>query len=188
MLGSIGLVIVGVGRGGEVTLVALALCLLAALSWAIGNVISRASGSTGGLALTVWSAVVVPVPLLALSPLLDGPTAVGAALAGLSWQALVSTLYTAVLSSLVGYGIFNGLLGRNPSADAVPWILLVPPVAMVSAWLLLGQVPNAAETAGGVLLMVGVLTTLTGSRRSVRPQDQEAVAWSTASVSASVRR
>lgn len=148
MLGSIGLVIVGVGRGGEVTLVALALCLLAALSWAIGNVISRASGSTGGLALTVWSAVVVPVPLLALSPLLDGPTAVGAALAGLSWQALVSTLYTAVLSSLVGYGIFNGLLGRNPSAAVVPWILLVPPVAMVSAWLLLGQVPNAAETAG----------------------------------------
>lgn len=188
VIGSVGLVIVGVGRGGGVTLVALALCLLAALSWAIGNVISRASGSTGGLALTVWSAVVVPVPLLALSLLLDGPTAVGTALAGLSWQALVSTLYTGVLSSLVGYGIFNGLLGRNPSAAVVPWILLVPPVAMVSAWLLLGQVPNTAETLGGVLLMAGVLTTLTGSRRPLPAQDQEEAAWSTASVSASVRR
>ena len=41
-----------------------ALCLLGALSWGIGNVVSRASGVTGGLSLTVWSAVVVPVPLL----------------------------------------------------------------------------------------------------------------------------
>ena len=66
VLGSVGLAIVAVGRGGEVTVVALALCLLGALSWGIGNVVSRASGVKGGLSLTVWSAVVVPVPLLAL--------------------------------------------------------------------------------------------------------------------------
>lgn len=162
VLGTAGLVVVGVGRGGEVTLLALALCLLAALSWAVGNVLSRASGSTGGLALTVWSAVVVPVPLLALSLLLDGPSTVAAALTGLSWQALASTAYTAGLASLVGYGLFNGLLGRNAPAAVVPWILLVPPVAMVSAWLLLGDVPNAAETGGGALLLVGVLVALRG--------------------------
>ena len=96
--------------------VALALCLLGALSWGIGDVVSRASGVTGGLSLTVWSALVVPVPLLALSLGLDGPAAVGSALAAFSWQAAVSTLYTAGLASLVGYGLFNGLLSRNPSA------------------------------------------------------------------------
>jgi len=165
-LGTAGLVVVGVGRGGEVTLLALALCLLAALSWAVGNVISRASGSTGGLSLTVWSAVVVPVPLLALSLLVDGPTAVAAALTGLSWQALASTAYTAGLASLVGYGLFNGLLARNAPAAVVPWVLLVPPVAMASAWLLLGDVPNLAEAGGGVLLLVGVLVALR-SRREV---------------------
>ena len=66
---------------------ALALCLLGALSWGIGNVVSRASGVTGGLSLTVWSALVVPVPLLALSLALDGPAVVGDALASFSWQA-----------------------------------------------------------------------------------------------------
>lgn len=173
-LGTAGLVVVGVGRGGDVTLLALALCLLAALSWAVGNVISRASGSTGGLALTVWSAVVVPVPLLVLSLLLDGPAVVGDALLGLSWQAIVSTAYTAGLASLVGYGLFNGLLGRNAPAAVVPWILLVPPVAMVSAWLLLGDVPNAAETGGGVLLLVGVLVALRGrSRPTTSPHVRE---------------
>ena len=54
-------------RTTEITAAALLLCLGAALSWGIGNVLSRASGVAGGLSLTVWSALVVPVPALALS-------------------------------------------------------------------------------------------------------------------------
>src|SRR6185436_17312049 len=159
-LGTLGLLVVALGRGGHVTATALALCLLAALSWGIGNVLSRASGVAGGLSLTVWSAVVVPVPLFALSLALDGPAAVGEALAGFSWQAVVSTAYTAVLASLVGYGIFNSLLSRNRSSAVVPWVLVAPAVAMVAAWLLLGDRPNAAELAGGVLLLAGALVAL----------------------------
>src|SRR3954471_13372776 len=153
-LGSIGLVVVAVGRGGHVPLGALALCLLGALSWGIGNVVSRASGVQGGLSLTVWSAVVVPVPMLALSLVVDGPSVVGDALASFSWQAAVSTLYTAGLASLVGYGVFNTLLSRNQSSSVVPWVLLAPVVAMASAWLLLDQRPNSAELLGGLLLIV----------------------------------
>jgi O-acetylserine/cysteine efflux transporter len=160
VIGSVGLAVVAVGRGGHVPLLALVLCLLGALSWGIGNVISRGSGIVGGLGLTVWSAVVVPVPLLALSLLFDGPDAVASALAGLSWQAVASTAYTAGLASLVGYGIFNGLLSRYPSSAVVPWVLLAPVVAMASAWALLDQRPNTWETLGGLVLVVGVLVTL----------------------------
>jgi O-acetylserine/cysteine efflux transporter len=135
-------------------------------------VVSRASGVKGGLSLTVWSAVVVPVPLLALSLAIDGPTVVGDALASFSWQAAVSTLYTAGLASLVGYGIFNTLLSRNPSASVVPWVLLAPVVAMASAWLLLDQQPNAAELTGGGLLIIGVLVALRAPRSGrVDPAD-----------------
>jgi len=175
VLGTAGLVVVAIGRGGHVPLVALALCLLAALSWGVGNVVSRASGIRGGLSLTVWSAVVVPVPLFALSLVLDGPSTVGAALASFSWQAVVSTVYTAGLASLVGYGIFNTLLSRNPSSSVVPWVLLAPVVAMVSAWALLHQRPNAAETIGGLTLIVGVLVTLRPTRRTAAPAEPELV-------------
>lgn len=174
VIGSVGLAVVAVGRGGHVTAVALGLCLLAALSWGIGNVISRSSGVRGGLSLTVWSAVVVPVPLLALSLVLDGPAVVGDALASFSWQAVVSTLYTAGLASLVGYGVFNTLLARNPSSSVVPWVLLAPVVAMASAWLLLDQQPNAAELTGGAVLILGVLVAMRPvrselGRRTLRP-------------------
>lgn len=167
LIGSVGLVVVGVGRGGSVTLTALALCLLGALSWAVGNVIARAAGGAGGLGVTVWSALVVPLPLVLLSLLLDGPGAVVAGLGAFGWEAVLSTAYTAGLSSLVGYGIFTVLLGRNAAAEVVPWILLVPPVAMVSAWALLGDVPTTAEVVGGALLLGGVLlATRLGVRRA----------------------
>ncbi|WP_243060844.1 EamA family transporter [Nocardioides sp. SR21] len=169
-VGAVGLAVVAVGRGGHVSVVALSLCLLAALSWGIGNVVSRASGVKGGLSLTVWSAVVVPVPLLALSFAVDGPAAIGDALASFSWEAGVSTLYTAGLASLVGYGVFNTLLSRNPSSSVVPWVLLAPVVAMASAWLLLDQRPNTAELAGGLLLIVGVLVAMRPPRRASADQ------------------
>jgi O-acetylserine/cysteine efflux transporter len=172
LIGSAGLVVVAVGRGGHVTVAALALCLLGALSWGIGNVVSRASGVTGGLSLTIWSAVVVPVPLLALSLLVDGPATVTSALAGFSWQAVVSTAYTAGLASLVGYGIFNTLLSRNSSASVVPWVLLAPVVAMSSAWLLLDQQPTSAELTGGVVLILGVLVALRPRPRPRVPVDE----------------
>ncbi len=165
-LGSIGLVVVGIGRGGTITVAALALCLLAGLSWAIGNVMSRASGIRGGLSLTVWSSLVVPAPLLMLALVLDGPREVGDALAGFSWQAVVSTLYTACLASLFGYAIFNGLLSKYPPSAVVPWALWAPVVAMTAGWLLLDQRPNSAEMAGGALLLIGVLVALRPQRIS----------------------
>lgn len=160
LVGALGLVVVGVGRGGQVPLLALLLCLAGALSWGIGNVVSRRAGVTSGLSMAVWSSLVVPIPLLVLSCLLDGPEVVAQAALNLSWQAVVSTLYTAGLASLVGYSIFNGLLARYPASSVVPFILIAPPVAMVSAWALLGQSPNMAEMAGGAVVLVGVLVAL----------------------------
>jgi O-acetylserine/cysteine efflux transporter len=121
--------------------------------------VSRAAHAPGGLALTVWSATVAPVPLLGLSLLIDGPAAVGHGLTQLGWNGVLSTVYTAGLCSLVGYAVFNRLLSRYPSGNVVPWVLLAPVVALASSWALLGQAPGLAELVGAALLVVGVLAT-----------------------------
>jgi len=161
MVACLGLVVVGLGRGGHVPLSALLLCVAGAFSWGIGNVVARRSATptSSGLSMVVWSSLVVPVPLFLLSLALDGPAAVGDALAGLGPEALASTLYTTVLASLVGYSIFNGLLGRYPASSVVPFVLIAPPVAMLSAWLLLGQTLSIAEAAGSAIVLLGVLVT-----------------------------
>jgi O-acetylserine/cysteine efflux transporter len=145
----------------------------------IGNVVSRAARAPGGLALTVWSATVVPVPLLALSLLTDGPSAVARGLAQFGWHG-VSTAYTAGLCSLVGYAVFNRLLARYPSGKVVPWVPLAPVVAMACSWALLGEAPGPAELGGAALLVAGVLIAQGTvrrrgpGRRAVTPQEEPA--------------
>ncbi|WP_413355003.1 EamA family transporter [Microbacterium sp. 1P06AB] len=174
-LGVVGLAIVATFRGGDAPVLAVCLALAAALSWAVGNVISRRAGVVTGigrggtLSLTVWSSLVVPVPALALSFVIDGPAAIGAGLAAIGPQAVISTLYTAGLCTLFAYAVFNGLLGRNPSAAVVPWILLAPVVAMASAALLRGEAPSVGEVVGGAVLVAGVLVSGIRRRQRVSP-------------------
>ena len=170
LVASGGLVVVGVGRGGHIPVTALVLCLAGALSWGLGNVVARraAAPASSGLSMVVWSSLVVPVPLFLLSLALDGPDTVGRALAGLGAEAILSTLYTAGLASLLGYSIFNALLARYPASSVVPFVLIAPPVAMASAWLLLGQAPNLAESLGGLVVLAGVLVTVTRQGRMLK--------------------
>jgi O-acetylserine/cysteine efflux transporter len=166
-IGTVGLAVVAVGFGAGASVVPLLVTVGAAASWAVGNVVARAAKVESGLSLVVWSALVVPVPCLAISLVVDGPAAIGTALSGFGWSALLSTLYTVVGASLVGYTIFNGLVARYPASSVVPFILLVPPVGMASAWVALGEVPNLLEAAGAVVMLVGVAVAVTTGRRPV---------------------
>nr|WP_194956332.1 EamA family transporter [Aeromicrobium phoceense] len=155
-IGTAGLAIVAWGFHQDAPLVPLLVTIGAALSWAIGNVVARAAKVSSGLSLVVWSALVVPLPALAVSLTVEGPAEISAALGRFGMEAWVSTLYTVVLSSLVGYTIFNGLMAKYPAASVVPFILLVPPVGVLSAWVALDEVPSALEWVGGIVMMVGV--------------------------------
>lgn len=171
-IGTAGLATVVVGFGADASVVPLLVTVAAALSWAIGNVVARSAKVVSGLSLVVWSALVVPLPCLAVSLVVDGPDEIGHAIAGFGWPAVLSTLYTVVGSSLVGYTLFNGLMARHPAAAVVPYVLLVPPVGMLSAWLALGERPGPVELAGGLVMMVGVgiATTTRRARRAVAPE------------------
>lgn len=172
-LGIAGLAVVALGRGGAVPLVGLVLVVGAAASWATGNVLVRRLRVPGGLGLTVWSALVVPLPMLGLSLLLDGPDVVGHALTHLTAANWLSTAYTAVLASLVGYGIWNGLLDRHPASEVAPFTLLVPPVGILVAFLVDGERLTAAALAGGALLVLGVALVVLGPRLRARRADRQ---------------
>lgn len=66
--------IVAVNMGGDISaggLLALAL-VLAALPWAVANMLSKRMGKVSMFALVVWGRLVVPLPILALSFLVEG--------------------------------------------------------------------------------------------------------------------
>jgi O-acetylserine/cysteine efflux transporter len=158
LVGTVGLGIVVVGHGATAPWVPLVVTLGAALSWAIGNVLSRRAKAASGLSLVVWSALVVPIPSFALALMLDGPDTVFGALSDLSLVAILSTVYTAVAASLIGYGIWNTLMARYPTSAVVPFTLLVPVIGIAAAWLVQGEVPTFSEILGGTVMLAGLAT------------------------------
>ena len=159
-LGAAGLVTIAVGRGLSAPVLPFVVLVLAALSWAIGNVLTRRAGrltgAASGLGLTVWSGLVVPIPALLLSLVFEGPGAIGAAMGHVGWAAVASTAFTAYLSSLVGYGVWNTLLGRYPVATVTPFAMLVPVFGMAAAAIAFSERPSVLEVAGGAVLLAGV--------------------------------
>ena len=175
VIGMLGLAIVVVGHSYAAPFLPVIIILLAALSWAIGNVLARRAKAASGLSLVVWSGIVVPIPSMALALVVDGPVVVLDSLAHLSWIAILSTLYTAVFASLIGYGIWNTLLAKYPTSSVVPYTLLVPVVGIVAAWLVVNEQPSVSELIGGAIMLAGlaVAVIVWGRRREPELQPFE---------------
>lgn len=156
IVGMAGLAVVVIGHGAAAPWLPVVVLLLAALSWAIGNVLSRRAKSASGLSLVVWSGTIVPIPALGLALIFDSPAVVVYSLTHLSITAILGTVYTAVLASLVGYGIWNTLLAKYPTSAVVPFTLLVPVVGILAAWLVIGEQPTLTELIGGTVMLGGL--------------------------------
>lgn len=163
-IGMIGLAVVVIGHSQAAPWLPLVITLLAALSWAIGNVLSRRARAASGLSLVVWSGLVVPIPSLGLALAVDGPSAVGFALSHLSPAAVLSTVFTAVAASLIAYTIWNSLLARYPTSAVVPFTLLVPVIGILAAWAVYREQPTASELIGGAIMLGGLAAAVVNRR------------------------
>ena len=154
-----GLAIVGSQRLGGAAWWPFVLTVLGGLGWALGNLASRQARPENPLHLTLWMSVVPPLPMLALSLVFEGPTRVGHALIGApqATGALLGLLYTCVIGTAVGSGIWTWLMARHPAAVVAPYSMLVPVVGLTTAWLALGERPNGVELLGAVVVVTGVL-------------------------------
>ena len=152
-----GIAVIATGRTASVPLLAILLAIAASASWGAGNVIVRKAQAPDPIALLVWSSLVAPLPLFGLSLIFEGAPQVhltGTGVAGL--------LYVVILASGFGYGAWTWLLKHHEASKVAPFSLLVPVTGIGSAWLVLGEIPNAAEAAGAAIVLFG-LAVLTGA-------------------------
>ena len=159
---ALGMAVVGSQRlDAQAGLLPFVLTLLAGLGWAFGNLASRLAAAPEPLHLTMWMTVIPPLPLLAVSLAVEGPERIGAALADSMTAAAIPAwlgmVYTTLLATVVGSGIWTWLMARHPSGTVAPFSMLVPVTGLGLAWLLLDEVPAPLELLGGVLVVGGVL-------------------------------
>ncbi|WIT14434.1 EamA family transporter [Paucibacter sediminis] len=160
LLAGAGIVVIASHTDGSTTVLGLAMILLAAFSWACGNMVGKRAGQVNMLAYMVWSSAFAVPPLLALSLLVEGP--------GLAWQSVQaadagawgSVLWQALGNTLFGYGVWGWLLARHAAATIVPMALLVPVFGMSTAAWYLGESLPAWKLAAAALVLSGLALNL----------------------------
>jgi O-acetylserine/cysteine efflux transporter len=157
-LAVLGVVLIGVNTGGEVSALGLGLVLLSALSWAGGNQVARRMGRVDMLGVVVWSSAFALPPLALLTLLAEGPARIGGALAAADAATWAAVAWQAVGNTLFGYAVWGWLLARHPAGTIAPMALGVPVFGMASAaWWLAEPLPPwklgaAALVIGGLVL------------------------------------
>jgi O-acetylserine/cysteine efflux transporter len=104
----------------------------------------------------VWLSLVPPLPSLALSMALDGPTDLARALGFASWLGIAAVLYLGVVATVFAYALWGMLLRRYPAAAVTPFALLAPFVASYSSSLVFGERFGPLRLAGMALVLLGI--------------------------------
>lgn len=159
-----GIALIAIERVQGAAAIPLILTILAAVSWGLGNTASKKAGRIDMVGLIVWSALVPPLPLLALSLVLEGPQAIPEAIAHITWRGAASIAFMSYIATIFGFSAWAWLLSRHPASLVTPFALLIPVVGFLSAALLLGERITIFEIMGGALVFAGLLLNVFGPR------------------------
>ena len=159
-LGASGLGVIVVHTDGSTTLLGLGLILLAALSWAGGNLVSRAAGRINMVAYVVWSSLFAVPPLFVLSLWVEGWDALAAGVQGAGLGAWAAVAWQAWGNSIFGYAAWGWLLARYSAATITPMALLVPVFGMASSAWWLGEPLPLWKLGAAALVLSGLALNL----------------------------
>lgn len=164
-----GLITIGSAHGESATQMTLIgfLCTVgSAAMWASSNLLTRYAAKNGPyepIPFLVWSSLFPIVPLLLMSLWLEGGWgAMQQQLQAITWKGMGAVAYLALLSTLLGYGLWTRLLQRYPASTVAPLSLLVPVVGLLSAMLLLQEFPTGLQWLGTGGVLLGMLVNQMG--------------------------
>jgi drug/metabolite transporter (DMT)-like permease len=130
------------------------LCIAAAAAYAVAVILQKPLLTrSSGLVITFLACAVATVALLPFAPkLVDDVDAAPAS--AVAWM-----VYLGLFPTAIGFVMWAYALARTSAGRLGAFTYLVPPLAVLLGWLLLGESPPALALGGGVLCLFGVALT-----------------------------
>lgn len=124
----------------------------APLSWSIYTILGKDLVATRSAAIVTGLPILIgTLPLLPLA----SPGFL-ARLASFGWTHWLALLYLSLLSTVVGFFIWNYALRRLPATSAAAFIYLNPPFAALFGWLLFDEEITRWFLAGSAVVLAGL--------------------------------
>ncbi|WP_207535657.1 EamA family transporter [Desertivirga arenae] len=160
LISFIGIGVVAAHIEGGATFMGLLLTLLAAFSWAAGNMFTKKVNAESPLALVVWGNLIAFPFMLILSLVMEGPTLVTHSLENTSWSTAAAVFYIVYISTHIGYGAWGFLLKNYSASAVVPFTLLIPVVGFFSSAVFLGEDLPSWKLTASLFIMGGLVFSL----------------------------
>lgn len=163
-----GIVVIGLNTDGSATMLGLILVLLAAASWAGGNMVARRAGVVDMLGYVVWSSLFAVPPLLLFALTLEGLPRMAQGIAAADSSTWAAVVWQTAGNTLFGYGAWGWLLARHQAAQVAPLALLVPVFGLTTSALVLGEPLQTWKLGAFGLVMAGLTIGLLWPRLASR--------------------
>lgn len=123
-----------------------------------------------GVEVSTWALIAATLPMLVFLP------GIGGQVASASIEETGAVVYVALGAGVVGYACMAIVNSRLPASVAAVLMAGLPPVALVTAWIWIGDVPAMVSILGGAMSLAGMLlVTLRGAAVSVPDADPATV-------------
>lgn len=144
---------------GNVTWSGVMFIMISAVCWPLAGVIIRQSGTRAAFAFNIWGMLFAPVPLIALSLIVNGWEGIVSTYLHWNQNAWASVLFQAYPTTLFGYWIWNKMVLKYPMSQLAPMTLMVTVFALLSGYLIYGEQLSAAQwiSCSAFLLGIGVV-------------------------------
>ncbi len=148
-----GAVVVGfsMSEGGGASILGVALCVVAAVTWAIATIVQKpALRHASALQVTTFGCLIGMVTCLPFA----GQLVSQAAEAPLS--ATLNLIYLGIFPTALAFTTWAYALARTTAGKMGATTYVVPAIVILMAWVLLGETPTWLALAGGALCLAGV--------------------------------
>lgn len=165
---AIGLILIApIDNTTNITALGFGLTMAGAISWGLGNISIRTISLKGydtSVNLIIWSSWIPVIPFFICSYFFEGTQRIQHSLVHFGLQSTFSLLYISIISTIIGFGMWNHLLSRYPTSKVAPLTLGVPIVGLSSSSILLNEHINNDQWVGIVLVLAGLLINTFGKK------------------------
>lgn len=156
MFSSAGLLIIVFASNDHSTHFGILFILLAALCWAVCNLIVKIKKPEDMITFIVWSSLFSAPVLLIVTLLAEGTEPLAHMYSTLTWQGAFSVLFQSYVTTIFGYMTWNNLLKKYPTHTIAPLSLIVPVAGIFTSYLFFHEQLSVIQGLAILCIFIGI--------------------------------
>ena len=157
IVGASGVLILFLLNDGDFKIESVLIILIAAISLGIANIQLKGLGDINMVSFLIWMSPIASILLFIISYIFEFDDIKNIEVTKIELKVIVSVLYTAYFSYVVGFTLWQYLLNKYNSVKVTPFGLLVPITGSLFGFLFLGEIIEWYQVLSGIIIMSGLM-------------------------------